>query len=394
MTNIRALILDANQRSALAATRSLGAQGIWVMTADESLETLAGASRFSLDKEVYASPYTKPANFFNDILKIISEKQINFLLPVTEASTYVILENREKLPKGLILPFSEAESIEHLANKNRLFQLAQSLGLPTPHTQYIESIEQAQSVLSDITEYPIVLKPFKSRILTDREIISTTVIIVHSRAEAEEALKKRYFRDYPFMIQSYIKGEGQGLFALYSQGSPVCHFSHRRLREKPPSGGVSVLCESKEVDSRMKQISDTLLHHANWNGVAMVEFKVADDGTPYLMEINPRFWGSLQLAIDSGVDFPYLLLTSFVNGAATPVDSFVVGQKMRWLLGDLDRLYLVLKSPSRQYSIGRKLLELLRFFLPNGRTKHEVNRLSDFKPFIFELKKYLRDLRS
>lgn len=394
MTNTRALILDANQRSALAATRSLGSKGVWVMTADESSETLAGASRYSSERGVYASPYSKPSAFFEDILKIVSEQQINFLLPVTEASTYVILENRDRLPKGLILPFSEAESIEHLANKNRLFQLAQSLGLPTPHTLYIESIEQAQDAIENISEYPIVLKPFKSRILTGGEIISTTVIIAHSREEAEEALKRRYFREFPFMIQSYIKGEGQGLFALYSQGAPLCHFSHRRLREKPPSGGVSVLCESKEVDSRMKDISDTLLHHANWNGVAMVEFKVAEDGTPYLMEINPRFWGSLQLAIDSGVDFPYLLLSSFGGGEVTPISSFTTGQKMRWLLGDLDRLYLVLKSPKRQYSLTQKLLELLRFLLPNRNTKHEVNRLSDFRPFIFELKKYFRDLRS
>jgi len=40
----------------------------------------------------------------------------------------------------------------------------------------------------------------------------------------------------------------------------------------------------------------------------MVEFRVdARDGTAKLMEVNPRFWGSLQLSILSGADFPYLL---------------------------------------------------------------------------------------
>ena len=40
----------------------------------------------------------------------------------------------------------------------------------------------------------------------------------------------------------------------------------------------------------------------------MVEFRVQEDGRFHLMEINPRLWGSLALAIDAGVDFPLGLL--------------------------------------------------------------------------------------
>ena len=39
-----------------------------------------------------------------------------------------------------------------------------------------------------------------------------------------------------------------------------------------------------------------------------IEFRIdSRDGVPKIMEVNPRFWGSLQLSILSGVDFPYLL---------------------------------------------------------------------------------------
>jgi predicted ATP-grasp superfamily ATP-dependent carboligase len=52
-----------------------------------------------------------------------------------------------------------------------------------------------------------------------------------------------------------------------------------------------------------------LLERLRWNGVAMVEFKRSDaDGRLYLMEINPKFWGSLELALVSGVDFPGLVI--------------------------------------------------------------------------------------
>lgn len=113
--------------------------------------------------------------------------------------------------------------------------------------------------------------------------------------------------NYPFTIQSFVKGTGQGVFALFKHGSPVCYFSHRRLREKPPTGGVSVLSESAPLNQQLKESAERLLLSAKWHGVAMVEFRVAEDGTGYLMEVNPRFWGSLQLAIDSGVDFPWWL---------------------------------------------------------------------------------------
>jgi len=67
----------------------------------------------------------------------------------------------------------------------------------------------------------------------------------------------------------------------------------------------------------------------------MVEFRVdARNNEPKLMEINPRFWGSLELAVVSGVDFPYLLYQMAVNGDVEPVTDYKIGKKVRWLLGD------------------------------------------------------------
>ena len=74
----------------------------------------------------------------------------------------------------------------------------------------------------------------------------------------------------------------------------------------------------------------------------MVEYKVdARDNTPKLMEINGRFWGSLQLAVDSGIDFPYWMYQ--VSQGETPVcpDSYPVGIRTRWFLGDVDHLLTV-----------------------------------------------------
>jgi len=118
---------------------------------------------------------------------------------------------------------------------------------------------------------------------------------------------------------------------------------------------------------------------------------VDDKGNAYLMEVNTRFWGSLQLAIDAGVDFPYLLHQITCGDNVQRLEHYKVGQRLRWLLGDIDSLYLAMKS--RTYSIKQKLVYLLKFLAPHPlSTKHEINRFSDMRPAVFELKKYFLDI--
>lgn len=389
----RILVLDGNQRAALAAVRSLGSQGLWVGVGESSTESLAGASRYCQQTVVYPDPYKSPRAFFEDILRQVDALGITFLLPITEATTYVILKYRDELPIGVTLPFPKQESVEQLANKNRLFGLAADFGIPTPETIFCENWKDGLSAIENLSDkhFPIVLKPFKSKIVQEDCILSTQVLIANTAIEARSYLNQHAFFEFPFTIQSFVEGTGQGVFALFNRGKPICYFSHRRLREKPPGGGVSVLSESAPLNEQLKTCSEKLLAGADWHGVAMVEFRVSPEGVGYLMEVNPRFWGSLQLAIDSGVDFP-LWLYLISTGQELPRMSWRQ-RRVRWILGDLDRLFIVLKSPLSAYSISTKLLEILRFFRPGLRTRHEVNRWDDLNPFWYELKQYLRALR-
>jgi predicted ATP-grasp superfamily ATP-dependent carboligase len=388
----RILVLDGNQRAALAAVRSLGAKGLWVAVGESCSPSMAGVSRYCCQSIAYADPLTSPRPFFDDLLKQINELNISFLLPITEATTYIILAYRDELPDHVTLPFPATAAVEQLANKNELFHLALQQGVPVPATVFCENSEEGLKALDAINQFPVVLKPFKSKILQPASVISTQVVIAHSAQEARDALNNHFFFQFPFTLQSFIEGSGQGIFALFDHGEPVCFFAHRRLREKPPGGGVSVLCESAPVNDQLRTYAEKLLRTVAWHGVAMVEFRVSPDGTGYLMEVNPRFWGSLQLAIDSGIDFPWwLYLVS--TGQKVP-EAVWKYRRVRWLLGDLDRLYLVLKAPTTTYSLSKKLLEVLLFFKPGLRTRHEVNRWNDLGPFWFELKQYIRALKN
>src|SRR5690625_7009034 len=109
------------------------------------------------------------------------------------------------------------------------------------------------------------------------------------------------------MLQEFIPGKGAGVFCLYDRGQPVAFFAHRRLREKPPEGGVSVLSESAEVDPVMHEYAVKLLDTVQWHGAAMVEFRISHEGVPYVMDGNRRFWDSHQIALTSVVVYTNLL---------------------------------------------------------------------------------------
>jgi predicted ATP-grasp superfamily ATP-dependent carboligase len=113
---------------------------------------------------------------------------------------------------------------------------------------------------------------------------------------------------------------------------PKASFAYRRLREYPASGGPSTLRESVR-DPDLRATTERLLSLLGWVGVAMAEFKVDPrDGRPRLLEVNPRFWGSLHHAILCGVDFPWLLCRMAVDGDVDRVEEYRVGVQSRSLL--------------------------------------------------------------
>jgi predicted ATP-grasp superfamily ATP-dependent carboligase len=122
----------------------------------------------------------------------------------------------------------------------------------------------------------------------------------------------------------------------------------------------------------------------------MVEFKRdARTGTPYLMEVNGRFWGSLQLAIDSGANFPVRLVEACTGVALPPDTGYRTGVRVRWLWGDVDHLLLRLLRPARALALpfgapsrGRVVLDFLAACGP--RVRNEVWRWNDPMPFVRE----------
>jgi predicted ATP-grasp superfamily ATP-dependent carboligase len=109
------------------------------------------------------------------------------------------------------------------------------------------------------------------------------------------------------------------------------------------------------------------------------------------MEVNPRLWGSLQLAIDAGIDFPALLWRLHRDEPLPPIPP-ARNSRLRWLLGDIDHLWIALRDAKQRQATGRSAWAVLRDFARSffDGSRLEVLRWSDPAPFLRELRAWLR----
>jgi predicted ATP-grasp superfamily ATP-dependent carboligase len=392
------LVTDGQERSALAITRGLGRAGIPVIVGAETTRSLAGASRYCVARWQYPSPLQQPMQFISSLVEVVRRFDVTAIIPPTDASIQAMAAQRDQFRSSLTAMIPSLESYEMVSDKYRLMKLAHELGLPIPNTVFVPDGNIA-AVRDQVKAYPVVVKPGRSLVKIDEKWIKTNVHFVSHAEELTDLYRRTPYLRNPSLIQQRIEGEGQGVFGLFNHGKPCALFAHRRIREKPPAGGVSVFRESIELPKPMTDYAIKLLERVKWQGVAMVEFKVdRQSNVPMLMEINGRFWGSLQLAIDAGLNFPYLLYQA-MNGipVAVPNNAYRIGTKSRWLIGDLDHLLLRLKKSSSDLRLdahavsrGRCLTEFFKLFQHD--LHYEVESLSDPGPALMEYRNWFSHL--
>ncbi|HEY7860737.1 MAG TPA: ATP-grasp domain-containing protein [Gemmatimonadaceae bacterium] len=388
MTPRRILVTDGSQRSALAVVRSLGRAGHRVFVCATRAPSLAGASRFAVAQGEVADGLHAPAQFVEDVRSLIERWRIDMLIPIAESSLLALLPEREQL--GVAIPFPDADSFRAISNKQALLESAARVGIAVPRHLVLRTPEDASAIDPALLDYPVVLKPARSVAEHGGQRVATGVRHVADADALRPELASLSAAAFPLMVQQRIVGPGIGIFLLTWQGAELAAFAHRRLREKPPSGGVSVYAESVIADPQLLERSRALLEQFKWNGVAMVEYKLhVSTGIPYLMEVNGRFWGSLQLAIDAGVDFPALLVAAASDESPQPVTSYRAGTRSRWWWGDVDHLLArwskgakALSLPADAPSRMRSTFDFLVFWRPRDRS--DVLRLGDPRPFFRE----------
>lgn len=388
------LVTDGEQRSTLAAVRSLSSAGHTVIVCSAVTPSLAGASRGACEDIRVANPLAQPELFAEQVRELVNRHKIEIVIPMTEAAVLALLPARDAL--GARLPLPASGVFERICDKAAVMDAARAIGIGVPAEVRLISPEDAHAVNVHALPYPLVLKPARSVVGANGRRTKSAVVHAADVDELRKQLDRMRPEAYPILLQERIVGPGVGVFLLVWDGETRAAFSHRRIREKPPSGGVSVLRESIPLDPRLLELSRELLRGFGWEGVAMVEYKIdRRTNRPYIMEINGRFWGSLQLAVDAGVDFPSLLVQAMEGLPNQTRTEYQIGVRSRWWWGDVDHLIARLRQSSAELALepgapgrARAVVDFLTAFGPGHR--NEILRWSDPRPALRETLKWIR----
>jgi predicted ATP-grasp superfamily ATP-dependent carboligase len=303
-------------------------------------------SRYTAEKLRYPPPEDEDG-FVEFVLRLTRAGSLDVVLPIGYATNRTLSRHLERLSPQVAIPVAEWRAMEVASSKQRTIRLAQEVGIDVPRT-YAER--------GEVESFPVVVK---------RSLGAGTVRYVNDRAELEAV------DTTDAIVQEWIPGEGYGYFALFERGRERARFMHRRLREYPVTGGPSTAAESI-YDRDLAERGSALLEALRWHGVAMVEFKKdARDGRYKLMEVNPKFWGSLDLSIAAGVDFPWLATQMALGRLKGPAPRYRTGVRFRWVFDD------IMHVAARPGSVGAFLRD---FRDPDV---HQDVGLHDPKPALF-----------
>ncbi len=332
--NVEVLLTYGWVRSTYAALRNLYKHGINVAVSDASRLGMCQFSRYKYNSYIYSNPYkTSQMKFIEDLCNILKKNNIQILIP-SHDETEIIAKYRKYIENhGVIVPIHEYDILSLANNKFETIKLSKKLGINVPSVLEYKELE---SIDSHFEEYVIKLQKGNS---------AKGVFYAKNINEAK-ILYQNIIKNYNIpsdrlpIIQERVFGEGWGVSCLYWQGQRIAYFTHRRLREKINTGGTSTLRQAA-ANPILEDMAFCILDHLNWHGLAMVEFKYDETKKKgWFIEINPRMWGSIHLAIDSGVEFPYLLYLC-CKGKADQAKFIFNNSKIkygniaRWYLGDL-----------------------------------------------------------
>jgi predicted ATP-grasp superfamily ATP-dependent carboligase len=356
----RILVTDGQTTQALACVRSLGRAGHEVLVASTRRKPLAAWSRYCRGR-VRVAAETVPA--FAALRAWAADRGVTMVLPATERGCLLVNAERDRWEAAGITPGCAPDDLLVQAfDKVRTLEIAGACGVRTPPWRAPESLDDCRAAARDLG-YPVVLKSRFSNAWSGGTFLPDPgTTYVRDAAALERAVLAHRQGPYWPIIQGFVTGRGAGVFALATRGRAVAWFAHERLRDVRPSGSGSSLRRSVALDPRLRAPAERLLAAMAWDGPAMVELR-DDGGEPFLVEVNGRFWGSLELAIAAGVDFPGLWVAALRGEPLGATGPYETGVTVRWLWGDVKRFLYILRGapagyPGRYPTVWQGLREL------------------------------------
>ena len=374
------LVLGAAPRITLAIARSLRRRQIPVVVATASSQE--PRLRSAAIEDCYRVPDAErePGEFVRGLATLIERLRPDMLIPANDTAFAAVIQNYPALANRLMLACPPPGVANRVLDKNLTLEAARKCGIEVPETLLVCNPMEAEEAARQL-RFPLIAKPqrkYRDSSIKARRFQDTTEL---------KAFWSRHRNLPQMLLQSYVSGHGAGVEMLMHGGKCLATFQHRRLKEFPYTGGVSVVAAAEAPDSALVEWARNLLRALEWEGVAMVEFKVdSRTGRSVLMEVNGRFWGTLSLPIQAGLDFPFYVWQIAHGEMPSVPGTYEVGARWRWSAGYIHRLHGVLKGALRPGVTGAALR---RDLLQSGRdfgwpVRDALWSVSDPMPAILE----------
>jgi predicted ATP-grasp superfamily ATP-dependent carboligase len=310
----------------VAAVRAFGQAGLRPIVAAPTGSAAGLWSRYRSGRIVGADPVARPEDFVRLIGSIAEGGADVVIYPGQEESLDALLAHSDLLPPSAQLPYPGAAEVDQLRNKATMKRHAETVGFRPPATLFDGT---AAGLLAAELDPPYVVKPLAKA----SEIAMTT--IVESRRALETLL-----RDVPgherVIAEERVIGQLIAVsLVLDRDGRVVAQFQQRSRRTWPADAGPSSVAVSTAPDPELIERSAALLVDAGFWGLAQIQYLAGQDGVRGPIDVNPRFFGSLPLALAAGANLP-VAWHAVATGA--PVDGpapYREGVTYRWLEADV-----------------------------------------------------------
>lgn len=328
---VRVLVVTehtADDRKSLAAVRALGRRGVRVTVASDSKRSPPLWSRYCRDRIACPDPVVQWEDFSIWLRQQVVSGHHDVVLPLSDYPTMALINMQAALKDEVLAPVPDTRSVALTHDKLELGRFAAGLGIEVPQTWCPANRQEVASIGRQI-DFPCVLKLRRGAGAVGLSFPRSAAELLEHYDHLPRLSDDVFTADRP-LVQAFIPGRVHDACMLFNHGEPRAAFTQERLIMHPGAGGVGIYNQSTD-QPEIREKAELLLRALDWHGPAMVEFKRDDrDGVFKLLEINARYWGTLDLAIRAGVDFPWLACRMAIDGDVEPVTRYRVGLKYRW----------------------------------------------------------------
>lgn len=372
---LRVIVTDGEGVGTLAAVRALRSAGYAVWTAAQHPHAYAARSRAVMGTVPTRDPRRDQDGFASDLAREAARLGAAVVLPGSEIALLALTHNVGAFPDAVTLGVCKPDVVRRATDKSALAEHAAAAGLIPPPT----AVVRATKIDAREVSLPAVVKPLRSEMLVGGAFRHTSARRIETSTELRSAV--RNLPGCVGLVQPYLPGRLIAVSGIFWDGEMICAIHQSSSRIWPVDCGTISYAETVSPDRRLERGTARLLLNLGWRGLFQLQF-IESAGHMYLIDLNPRIYTSLALAVAAGVNLPAIWVDLLLGHKPSTIDGYRVGVRYRHEEHDPRSLLAALKE--------RRIGTVLHGALPHRRTTHAVFKLEDPTPLLTSLSKIKR----